>query len=556
MRHRRCAGCDQHRDRGAVIPVVAMTLIVLVTMAAMTIDLGRLMIKRRDLQALTDVVALDLVRDIDGSRLVDYQSGGWKHDVFLLHMQQSVNRNGGDPNKVTYTLGTQTGKGTGFTEMTDPQGIPNAVKVTATDSVQYFFASVIGQNSGTTTRSAVASQLGTLDYEAGSFLASTVQAGLLNGLIGGALGGPVNLTAVGYQGLAAANVPLGPLATQLGFGSPNQLLGASVGQKNLYLAAAQVLSSPGGCSATAAQCTAAVTAFNTLAASASGSTTVNMPGVATVEQGGSAAAANADINALGLVTGSAFLVNGTNTISVPSVNVNIPGVGDVAVTAKVTQGIVQEYGAIPNDPSSAIQTSQIDLTMTTNLNIGLSGVLTALSGPITVRTQIAGATVMPTAANCSAPKSATIGVTPQPVTVTGSETLTAVGLLGLQVLRISIPANTPLATLTGSTGSQSYAYPTDFLPTVGSGTDVTVGSSTIGLPTLMHGTTANATVLNLPLGSTLSSLLTTVNAALEPVLASIDSLIVSQVAQVLGIYLGGAAVGAIDLHCNAPQLVG
>jgi hypothetical protein len=280
-----------------------------------------------------------------------------------------------------------------------------------------------------------------------------------------------------------------------------------------------------------------------------------MPGVGTVVQGGSAAAANADINALGLVTGSAFLVNGTNTISVPSVNVNIPGVGNVAVTARVTQGIVQKYGAIPNDPSSAINTSQIDLTISTNLNIGLGGVLTGVSGPLTVRTQIGGATIMPTAASCSAPKSATIGVTPQPVTVTGSEDLTVVGALGLQVLRISIPANTPLASLTGTPGSQLYGYPTDFLPTVGSGTDVTVGSSTIGLPTLMHGTTANATVLGLPLGSTVSSVLSTVNAALEPVLSNIDSLIVSQVAQVLGIYLGGAAVGAIDLHCLAPQLV-
>jgi uncharacterized membrane protein len=554
----RCPTCDRERDRGAVIPVVALTLVTLIAMAAMTIDLGRLMIKRRDLQALADVVSLDLVRDIDGSTYNAYLPGGPKNSVLSQHRDQSVTRNGGDPTKVTYQLGIQNGKGQPFVAVSNGNDIPNAIKVTATDSIQYFFARIIGQSTGTTSRSAVASQLGLLDYEAGSFLASTVQAGLLNGLIGGALGGPINLSAVSYQGLAAANVPLGPLATQLGFGSPDQLLGASVGQKNLYLAAAQVLSSPGGCSATPAQCTAAVTAFNTLAASASGTTTVNMPGIGSVVQGGPSAAANADINALGLVTGSAFLVNGTNTISVPGVNVNIPGVGNVNVTAKVTQGIVQKWGAIPNDPTSrsTIQTSQIDITIATTLNIPLAGgLLNALSGNLTVRTQIAGATVMPTAVNCSAPKSATVSVTPQPVTITGSEDLTAVSVLGIPALRIQIPANTPLASLTGTTGSHGYAYPTDFLPTVGSGTDVTVGSSTLGLPTLMQGTTANASLLGIPLGP-LGTLLTIANAGLQPVLTNIDSLIVSQVAQVLGIYLGGAAVGAIDLHCNAPQLVG
>ena len=51
---------QQPRDRGAVLPIVALTLVTLIAMAAMTIDLGRLMMKRRDLQAQRfEVLVLD-----------------------------------------------------------------------------------------------------------------------------------------------------------------------------------------------------------------------------------------------------------------------------------------------------------------------------------------------------------------------------------------------------------------------------------------------------------------------------------------------------------------
>ena len=56
----------QTRDRGAVIPIVALTLGVLVLSTAFAIDLGSQRADRRDMQAIADVVSLDLSRKLEG----------------------------------------------------------------------------------------------------------------------------------------------------------------------------------------------------------------------------------------------------------------------------------------------------------------------------------------------------------------------------------------------------------------------------------------------------------------------------------------------------------
>ena len=61
---------DAHqRDRGAVIPLVALLLPVLLVMVAMAVDLGRQRSDRRLAQAGADVVALDMIRIVEGRTL-------------------------------------------------------------------------------------------------------------------------------------------------------------------------------------------------------------------------------------------------------------------------------------------------------------------------------------------------------------------------------------------------------------------------------------------------------------------------------------------------------
>src|SRR5205823_14901385 len=57
---------ERERDRGAVLAIVAICLGFLITITAITVDLGRLSLRRRDMQAIADMVALDMARLANG----------------------------------------------------------------------------------------------------------------------------------------------------------------------------------------------------------------------------------------------------------------------------------------------------------------------------------------------------------------------------------------------------------------------------------------------------------------------------------------------------------
>jgi len=62
LRHR-----AQRNDRGAVAAAISVLMaFVLLAIAAFAVDIGMQRVARRDMQALADIVALDLAREIDG----------------------------------------------------------------------------------------------------------------------------------------------------------------------------------------------------------------------------------------------------------------------------------------------------------------------------------------------------------------------------------------------------------------------------------------------------------------------------------------------------------
>jgi uncharacterized membrane protein len=67
----------------------------------------------------------------------------------------------------------------------------------------------------------------------------------------------------------------------------------------------------------------------------------------------------------------------------------------------------------------------------------------------------------------------------------------------------------------------------------------------------------NLTLLGvLPLGTTLGTLTTALNNLLNPALTALDALVVNQMSSQLGINVGGADIGAIDMDCRTVKLVG
>ena len=120
-------------SRGAVIPLVALALSALMAGTAFSVDLGRLRAARRDLQADADFLALDAASVLDGVTVEEALP------LVVDEANASATRNQYDFETVTVDhveLGLwQTNT---FVPMTGSQ-IPNAVRLTLTDSVPMYF---------------------------------------------------------------------------------------------------------------------------------------------------------------------------------------------------------------------------------------------------------------------------------------------------------------------------------------------------------------------------------------------------------------------------------
>lgn len=535
------------RDRGAVIPIVALALPVLILMTAFAVDLGRQRADRRQAQARADVIALDMVRLADGRTELEILSD----PGYTAYWQGSALRNGfemaeitGPDSKLTIEYGTWNDSTDAFVPTLDDD-VPNAAKVVATDVTDYSFQ----PGSGNVSRQAVATTDASAGFQVGSRLVSidATQATLLNAVFTRALGGPVGLTAVGYNGLLNTTIPLGPLATQLGFGSPDELADATVGAQDFYLAAAQVMQNQGN--------TAAASALNAFATSTNGSTQLDMGQLMSIEQGGSEAAANGAVDLYSLVTGSVFAINGTNAITIPSLSVGVAGTS-TTLTLSVIERPRFNFGPV----GTTVQTQQAAVGLNTtvaSLPLSVAGLVgTTVSGTIPLSVTLAGATGTLTDIDCAAP-GISVGLTPQPATATTGLALDVranVLFSNILVARVNVPTTSPVA-VTGSSAGASFSYPDEFLPNVGTGTMKPAPTTSLALPGPLNVNGSSVTVVGAPLVDP-GLLALAVNASIvTPVSNGLTAFINNQLNTLLGIDVGGADIGALDMTCESVKLV-
>ncbi|MEY2463835.1 MAG: hypothetical protein QOH64_1973 [Acidimicrobiaceae bacterium] len=563
-------------ERGAVLPVVVLSLGFLIVMTAFTVDLGRLMLRRRDLQSVADVVALDLARHVDG-RTVDAIEAD---PTWVGQQQLSTDRND-FPISGTRSLDVQLGHVTSSRQFVRDFGasIPNAVKVTAFDHVDYYFA----PGGGNANRFATAlgnapappcapgdCPLGAaaLDYQIGSFLASASftpeRTNLLNAVLGRALGGGggLSLDAVSYQGLANGSVTLRQITTQMGLASPNDFFVGTVNARQFFLASARALSANGGT-------VGAVNALNAMAATVGSNTTLAGSGVigrggqfSVTGSQGRTSAADVGMNVLNIVQGAAFLINGSNAISVPALTLNIAGLTTTTISLSVIEGPRVVLGARIDE---ATTTSQVHLVITTGVDnpVGAIGPVPAsrITGSVTVDTTAGSATGTPIQIACpnntgGVTPAAMINVTASPVAATASETLTlatTVPILGTTNVLSTTVSNATVA-VTSTPGTGTFAYPAGFLPSIGTGTTQRIGGGALNLSGALGATSINSTLLG---GSFLKTDLvnvmnTGVSAGIAPAVASSA---IPFIGSSFGLEIGGADVGAIDMRCTGPLLV-
>ncbi|MDQ1106367.1 pilus assembly protein TadG-related protein [Nocardioides zeae] len=358
MRHHQHRHHQHRRDeRGSVAVFVAVMIAVVVAAAAFVTDLGLQRVLRSDLQAVADVVALDLARNLDGRTAA--QLGA----VMDAARDQSVARNDdavGDGTRVTWEVGEVTlqGQFRAFTAA-DAATSPTAVRVTARSQVRY----PITGGDGPATRAAVAGATSSACYRLGSY-AAMVRSGnslLLNPVLRRIGQSNATLSAADYTGLAGVAVSLDKLAANLGLGSVNELATATVKARDYYLALVNAL--PAGTSGTQ------VTILNQLRSWTLTQSIDLQVGRIIGVSSGSGSVVGATYDLLDLVAGSMYLVNGENLMNV-YIGSLAPGVTNTGLAIRLIQG-ARQYCGRPGEAHTtarATDTQQLGVHVDTSLN--------------------------------------------------------------------------------------------------------------------------------------------------------------------------------------------
>jgi uncharacterized membrane protein len=513
-------------ERGAILVMAAAALVVMTVSAALSVDIGRLAVERRKVQAVADLAALDAVRNIGSASTV---------------AQQTALRNNWDPAAAGHTFTVELGSLDASRTFQSGVG-STAVRVTALSLVKYAFET--GQR--TVRSSAVAALHDESGFSLGSTLAAlnTSNATMLNKIIGPMLGGSLNLSLVSWQGLTSATLTLRALRTKLlnagiTAGSVDELLNTNVNVRQLFQLAASALTDQG--------LIAAASTMNTIAASISGSTTVKLGTLFNITQG-SGSALDMTFSPLPFVTGIAQIVNGSNAVNVSIATGDI-GVADTTGTT-LSLTVVEKpkiyFGPIcaASPVAACVSTAQVQLTVTPTISKNISippliGTKVINSLPYTITA--GGADGRLKAINCGASKSITVGVDPKQVTTNSSGTVRLTStVLGITTALLDVNVSAS-ATTTGSHTDLTFAYPSEFGPP-----GKHAGSNSVGLSANAY--TANSwTVLGSLGGLPAGSVAATVAGTLASTMGSVDTAIIVPALQAIGLEVGAADVQALAI---------
>ena len=382
------------RQRGAIGLMAAVTLSLAVVLMLLVVDTGRLYMEQRKLQRVVDNAALEAVSR-GGTCLPGLTAA--------TYAGQSAVRNGytvDASDTLVTTCGTLVTAATGLRTFTVDATQAAAVKVAASRTVitsiaggvQALFSGTPVSLNTTLNASAVAAkpQPTVAQLNIRSTLASinTAQSNILNPLFSSLLGGNVNLTALGWNGLLNTNVNLLSYLNQLAInlnvaaGNYTQLLNTQATVTQLIQAAATVVQLNG---ATAD----VITALGQLQIAAINAAPVKLGDILQLQTGTTAAGLDANLQLLQLVQAVVQLANSNSAVSA-TVPISVLGLANVTVRVKVIEP--PQFSAI-GDPALAkanptgpnriyVRTAQIRTMLSVNLPVlsGVTGLVNAVLG--------------------------------------------------------------------------------------------------------------------------------------------------------------------------------
>ncbi|MGS0543933.1 hypothetical protein HXW87_07240 [Pseudomonas sp. Y5-11] len=382
------------RQRGAIGLMAAATLSLALVLMLLVVDTGRLYMEQRKLQRVVDSAALEAV-----SRGGNCQSGL----SAATYAGQSAVRNGyivDGNNTLVTTCGSVQTAATGLRAFTADATQSTAVKVAASRTVTTSFAggvqalftgSAVSLNT-TLNASAVAAQptptVAQLNIRSNLASINTAQSNILNPLFSGLLGGNVNLTALGWDGLLNTDINLLSYLNQLAInlnvaaGNYTQLLNTQATVTQLIQAAATVVQLNG---ATAT----VITALGQLQVAAINAAPVKLGDILQLQTGTTAAGLDANLQLLQLIQGLVQLANSKSAVAA-TLPISVLGLANVTVRVKVIEP--PQFSAI-GDPARAkanplgpdriyVRTAQIRTLLSVNLPVltGVTGLTSAVLG--------------------------------------------------------------------------------------------------------------------------------------------------------------------------------
>lgn len=567
MRRSLFLGRARRDQRGVILVMAVPGLVLALVSLALSVDIGRQVLEKRDLQKIADLAALDAVRDLDNAQAA---------------AEASADRNGFDPSEDGASLVAERGVVDSERVFTiDAAG--DSVRVTLTSKVDYIFAPgsrsvtarAVGQRelpapppttpttTTTTTTGCVppdpaCTPQPTAGFTIGSTLLAidTTKASLLNEVLGAWMKGTASTggtaDVVGWQGLVDARITLADLQSQLEllesgvqFGTVDQLLAAKLKLADLQKATANALNAKGDSKATLYDGPLGITAQATTTA------TFPLDDLITVAVGSGDAALATELNAWELLVGSAMVANKENLVTIPDLGVTIPGLGTTSLSLKVIEAKRTYIGPA----GGSVSTAQVEMTITPTLDraLAVDGLTDArLVGSFPFTLQSAGATGTLSAITCS-------GTTPGIGVTTDLKAFSASTSATLGVNATVLSASVPVATVATSGGvaltdptseNVDFAYPGEFTP---SSTGKRVGSSPLGLSTA---SSFDATVTSLGVLALSADLDVTIENDLKEVAGLLDEHMMAHLHKNLGVSIGVADLAGLkedfDYGCANP----
>jgi len=381
---------SRRRQRGASLIMTAGFMLLAVLCLALVVDTGRLYVEKRKLQRVADMAAIEaMARD-----------GACNTGTALTFARQSAARNdfvvGGTKTLTTACGQVMTSAGIRSVGATPVGGVDNAIQVTVSQrSPASVVAGGLFGNNITLTATAVATKgvpLASLAIRTTVATVDSSRGALLNTLFGGLLGGAVNVSALGWNGLIGTQLNLfdflDQLKVNLGLtaGGYTEVLSQNVTVGQILDATSTVL---GRDSNTAASTLTALSALKVGALV--NPVTVRLGNLLKLQTGTSYAGADLGVNVFDLIQGSVQLANGSNAL-VADVPITLPGFAATNISTRVMEA--PQLSAIGNpalakaDPLGLnkiyVRSAQVRSLVSVDLPAlsGLSSVITAVSSAL------------------------------------------------------------------------------------------------------------------------------------------------------------------------------